>query len=607
MKYVLFYCAIITSCLASCSQMSSSVDDRSKSAKEILGHPRYQAFSFGAYQYATRDSVPSVADIKDNLRITEALGVRLLRTYNTQHYAQARNLLQAIKELKQEDADFEMYVMLGTWIQCKGAWSGDRHHNEDDYDQSKAEIDAAVSLTIAYPDIVKIIAVGNEAMITWADGYFVEPKIILNWVNYLQDLKISNELPADLWITSSDNFEAWGGGSSSYHTKDLEDLIIAVDFVSLHTYPYHASNYQPMFWGTPNEEMDLSDIKIIDRAMLRATDFAIEQYTSTAKYISDLGIEKPIHIGETGWATTASRTYGDTGSHAADEYKEQLFYKHIRNWTNKENIGCFYFKLLDEIWKNPNDPNGSENHFGLINAQGEAKYALWDDVDNGLFDGMELFGKPIVKTFGGDKSLLMKGVLLPPTQKDIGIIELNTINTTRTLGEEVNEDLYIVTHNTLTPNDKITHPSQKLTFTPIDGTCNFKMLEDGTIDLTTGNGAWWACALKIDNGAKGENLGQFKDGAFRFEIKGNTTSSFEIGFQTGNYTYRTLVMNSVSFNTAEGNRLTNDWVEYTIPIRSMGDDIKLDNITSLLSLKGIDDFDKKNIYIRNVYYSQTRE
>ena len=33
-----------------------------------------------------------------------------------------------------------------------------------------------------YPDIVKIIAVGNEAMVTW-QGHFVSSEIILKWVD----------------------------------------------------------------------------------------------------------------------------------------------------------------------------------------------------------------------------------------------------------------------------------------------------------------------------------------------------------------------------------------------------------------------------------------
>ena len=45
--------------------------------------------------------------------------------------------------------------------------------------------------------------------------------VILGWVNHLQDLKKQKKLPENLWITSSDNFAAWGGGEDSYHTERL--------------------------------------------------------------------------------------------------------------------------------------------------------------------------------------------------------------------------------------------------------------------------------------------------------------------------------------------------------------------------------------------------
>ena len=53
-----------------------------------------------------------------------------------------------------------------------------------------------------FPDIVKVIAVGNEAMVHWAASYFVAPEVILHWVNHLQGLKAEGDLPSDLWITA---------------------------------------------------------------------------------------------------------------------------------------------------------------------------------------------------------------------------------------------------------------------------------------------------------------------------------------------------------------------------------------------------------------------
>ena len=67
----------------------------------------------------------------------------------------------------------------------------------------------------------------------WFTGlasYFVKPKVILYWVNYLQGRKQKGELPADLWITSSDNFASWGGADASYHNSDLTALMQAVDY-----------------------------------------------------------------------------------------------------------------------------------------------------------------------------------------------------------------------------------------------------------------------------------------------------------------------------------------------------------------------------------------
>ena len=100
------------------------------------------------------------------------------------------------------------------------------------------EITRAVELTQIYPDIVKIISVGNEARVRWQTSYYVQPKVILDWVNHLQQLKLENKLPKDLWITSSDDFISWGGGDPSYHHPDLEKLVAAVDYISMHTIPF---------------------------------------------------------------------------------------------------------------------------------------------------------------------------------------------------------------------------------------------------------------------------------------------------------------------------------------------------------------------------------
>ena len=195
---------------------------------DILGNPAYLAISYGGYRETTRDSVPTVNQIKDDLKILAALKVKILRTYNV-HLDEASNLLKAIAELKKEDATFEMYVMLGAWIDCKNAWTELEPDHNLESERNAVEIETAAALAKKYPDIVKIIAVGNEAMVRWAASYYVQPSVILKWVNHLQELKKKGELPSDLWITSSDDFASWGGGDPSYQTKDLEEGVSMLD------------------------------------------------------------------------------------------------------------------------------------------------------------------------------------------------------------------------------------------------------------------------------------------------------------------------------------------------------------------------------------------
>ena len=406
--------------MASCSDQNEfDFSKIEKTAEEILGNPDYQAISFGAYRDTTRDIQPTIPQLKEDLMILHAMGVRLLRTYNV-HYDEAENLLKAIREIREDDPDFEMYVMLGVWIDAKNAWTDEPERiRDEDSPRNEEEVARGVELAQEYPDIVKIIAVGNEAMVHWAEEYWVEPSIILNWVNHLQDLKAAGELPETLWITSSDDFSSWGGGSEEYHKPELDELIHAVDFISMHTYPMHNTHYNPDFWGVPEDEYELSDMEKIHSAMDRSLEFAIEQYDAVVEYMQSVGVEKPVHIGETGWATVSNEYYGPDGAKATDEYKSGLYYQMIREWSNENNITVFYFEAFDEPWKDAENPMGSENHFGLINLEAEAKYPIWDLVDEGIFEGLTRDGNPITKTIGGDLDLLMETVEVPPTAEEI--------------------------------------------------------------------------------------------------------------------------------------------------------------------------------------------
>jgi len=411
----IFYIVLLL--FISCNQNNTrNLASKQMTAEKILGNTKYQAMSYGGYRTNSRRVQPTISQLKEDMKILSAMGIKMIRTYNV-HLPESVNVLKAIKELNQEDLNFEMYVMLGAWIDCKNAWTGFEPNHNEESERNTAEIAHAVELAKEYPEIIKVIAIGNEAMVKWATAYYVNPSIILKWVNHLQDLKKKGELSKDLWITSSDNFASWGGGDKEYHTADLNLLIKAVDYISMHTYPMHDTHYNPVFWGVSESEFQFSKEQQLDLAMQRAVDYAKSQYNAVRKYMQSLGIEKPIHIGETGWATYSNELYGSKDSKAVDEYKAGLFYHKMRDWTDKEGISCFYFEAFDEPWKDAGNPNGSENHFGLLTVDGNAKYAVWDLVDKGVFKKLKREGNTIQKTFNGNLNTLLDSVEMPPKRE----------------------------------------------------------------------------------------------------------------------------------------------------------------------------------------------
>ena len=91
-------------------QTAAQTSPKKVTAQDILGNPDFMAISYGGYRKGTRDVQPRVSEIKEDLRMMHAMGIRILRTYNVQ-LDHAPNVLKAIHELKTDDPSFTMYVM----------------------------------------------------------------------------------------------------------------------------------------------------------------------------------------------------------------------------------------------------------------------------------------------------------------------------------------------------------------------------------------------------------------------------------------------------------------------------------------------------------------
>lgn len=380
---------------------------------KLLGNSKYPAVCYSGYRQFPRtpENTPTVAETKEDLKILFAMGVRIVRTYDTTQFPHAQRILQAIRELKQADPAFEMYMMMGAWIQCRNAYKEGVDHTVEDEDGNRREIDAAIRLAGEYPDIVRIIAVGNEAMVTW-QAHFVPASTILKWVKVLKDARAGGRIPPHVMITTSDNWAALGG-EERYRNDDLAELMRQMDYVSLHTYAFHDTFYNPALqWGPLPDEAGLPPAEQVARSIPRAIAAQHRQYVAVKNYLKSIGVEREIHIGETGWASLDNSHYGPDGARAASEYAAARFYQAAMNWTRENNMTCFYFEAFDEPWKSDGTA-GSEGHFGLFTVDGQAKLALWDRVDAGVFKGLSRGGNAVTKTHGGDTALVLERLKAP--------------------------------------------------------------------------------------------------------------------------------------------------------------------------------------------------
>ena len=330
----LLICIVLTGCLNSISNVYESNDPSYcypnyilDNGQKLLGNNDYPAISYSGHRKVERtmENTPSIEETKEDLRILSAMGIKLLRTYNATEFPHSERILKAIRQLKQENPDFEMYVMLGAWIQCKNAFKEGTDHNIEDFEWNKNEIEGAIRLANQYPDIVKIIAVGNEAMVTW-QAHFVNVGVILKWVNTLKEARTTGQIPARTLVTTSDNWAALGG-EERYRNEQLLELMKQVDFVSLHTYAFHDTFYNPgLHWGPLPEEANLSTAEQASKSIERGVAEQIKQHNTVKRYLEENNIKKEIHIGETGWASLDNSHYGDDGTCTASEYNAKLFY-----------------------------------------------------------------------------------------------------------------------------------------------------------------------------------------------------------------------------------------------------------------------------------------
>ncbi len=291
-----------------------------------------RAISYSGYRsgQAPGKAEPSEAEIREDLKL-------LSRHWNTIRVygsgPQSARILEVIHKEK-----LPLRVMLGVWLHAEVSnpacpWGGVYPEAKliQNREDNRAEVDRAIALAKKHPTLVTAISVGNEILVDWTD-HLVPVSSVIDYVK-----KVKASVPTA--VTVADNYVPFQRG--------LDELVQHLDFITIHTYP---------IWE--NKGIDL------------ALAYAQQNYES----VRQRHPQKPIAIGETGWATGTNGVGIPTSF--ANELAQDRYFKAMSNWSQAQGIPIFFFEAFDEDWKGGSDPAEPEKHWGLFTKDRRPKIAM---------------------------------------------------------------------------------------------------------------------------------------------------------------------------------------------------------------------------------------
>jgi hypothetical protein len=297
---------------------------------------------------------PSREEILEDLRILEQAGFGLLRVFSSGEHG------RAVIELLDEHG-IDIKVQLGAYV------SGADAENHAD---NMRELDEAVALANAYPDVVAAVSVGNEVLVSWS-FVAVPPE---DMVKYIRHVRSQIRQP----VTVNDNWEPYAAEAGTA----IAAVWGEIDYASIHTYAYWDAGFE--FWDFRQEAIPESRRA---RAMMDAArDYARKNFETVRRALDEAGHAIPIVIGETGWQNVPSGYLDEApvkefAHYQAHPVNQAWYYEDMSTWTYGRGgdgpgdgfsrpAALFYFAAFDEPWKERDD------NWGLWNVDREPKYAI---------------------------------------------------------------------------------------------------------------------------------------------------------------------------------------------------------------------------------------
>lgn len=291
------------------------------------------AVAYGPHRDGQRPGGPSPTreQLLEDLRII-AKHWHLVRTYGS--VGASESLLAIIREER-----LPLSLALGVWIapeEQRDSTGKVTSRCDECAASNRREIETGVRLAHEYPDLVKMLVVGNETQVYWSASRVPEARM----VEVLREVRSRTAQP----VTTSDDYNFW-------NKPESRTLAHECDFVMVHLHP---------LWNGA----------LLDDAMA----WIRRQYES----VRALHPDRAIVIGETGWATRHGQE-GDQGrlmKGAVGEAEQARFLVELRAWIASARVPTFLFEAFDENWKGGTDPADAEKHWGVFHADRTPKAAM---------------------------------------------------------------------------------------------------------------------------------------------------------------------------------------------------------------------------------------
>lgn len=461
--------------LASCSGGNRSVPYPASHPRPLPADYRTRkAVAYGPYR-SDNESTETVteAEISQDLNLLAQGNFGLIRLYSSSDMV-AKQTLEVIKA-----NNLDIKVHLGCWIASEENVAANQVTAIESSNQ--AEIARCIALANSYPDLVEVVSVGNECMVSWS-GNPVAPS---QMASYIHQVRSAIAQP----VTTDDNY--------AYFTSATANILGGIDFVSLHSYALTDSMY-------PNEwDWHQASVPASGRAaamMAQSIAYTKENYQEVQRYLSALGYSLPLVIGETGWKAIASNGEYER----AHPVNQQMFYAGLQTWqaSGTGPANTFWFEAFDEPWK------GADNNWGLFNVSRKARYVIQDlypssDWEAGSYTASDaLHYLPTVQN--------------PAVTASPYVLYAQTVPTGAATPTE--------TPGWSAWGSGTASAAQTSSTAPADGTASMA--------ITPAPASWgWGMAMTYSNDA--DNLAAFANGYFNFSVKTTYPGLIQVGFLTG--------------------------------------------------------------------------